>query len=393
MILENGLSDMYNSQVQALGVCIMAQVPLIIWGPPGVGKSSAIYQLTDHYQIHCETVMANIREASDFAGLPAVIENEVHFAPPVWVKNLQRASAEGQKTLTFYDEISTARPEVRAAMLRPILEGVVGEEKLPDNNITVGAANHPDIAAGGWDLDGPTANRFVHIDWNVTASDVAYGFSRGWPPIMLPLVHKKKLEKVEEAKKLIAAFISARPMYIDGKVPDLMGAEKAPDYAFPTPRSLDFAATLYGYSKSVRFMNPEDRSQHPISKLAVEKLITGVIGEQVGLEFLDFINNLDLPDPKRLLANPSSFQAPERTDILNAIIYSVEAQVKEENPISEKTWLNWGDILVEILNQGYADIAYASGKEWMRLRPQGTTPNKAQTATFKKLFDKLDEAI
>lgn len=393
MILDNGMSDSYNSQVQALGVGIMAKVPTLMWGPPGVGKSSVVDQIARFYKIHNETVMANIREASDFAGLPAVIQNEVHFAPPSWVKNLQRAAESGKQTLTFYDEISTARPEVRAAMLRPILEGVVGDEKLPDDVITIGAANHPDIAAGGWDIDAPTANRFLHIDWDVTVSDMAYGLARGWPPVMLPLVHRQKWERVEEAKRLMAAYILARPDHIKSGTPDLMGSNKASDYAFPSSRSLEFASILYGFAKSVKFVNPLDNSKHNISDMALERLMTGIIGEAAGHDFLTFVNDLDLPNPQDLLNRPSSFVVPQRSDILNAIIYSVEYEATKEQPITADTWTNWGEILVAVLDAGYSDVAYSSGKIWMRNRPQGVNIPRNQVSSFKNLFEKLDQAI
>lgn len=394
MIVNNGLSDEYNSQVQALGVAIHAQIPVILWGNPGVGKSSVVYQLTSHYNIHCETVMANIREASDFSGLPAIIDNEVHFAPPIWVKNVQRAHSENKRTAIFYDEISTARPEVQSAMLRPILEGVVGDEKLPPNTITIGAANHPDMAAGGWDLSAPTANRFVHLDWKITASDIAYGLSKGWPPVILPRLHKGREEKVKEAQRLMAAFIASRPIYVNGNIPDITGSQKASDYAYPTSRSLSFASRLYGFSKSVIFVDPKTKKETPISREAVNKLLTGVIGEDAGKEFLDFVKKLDLPDPKYLLNNPNDFSPPKELHVLNAIIYSVEDYaLHQTKEIDENIWFNWGDILVKILESGFADIAYASAKEWMRNRPPKTIPTKNQTQAFNKLFKELDDVI
>src|SRR4051794_16782987 len=102
----------------------------------------------------CETVIAAIREPSDFAGLPIVSHDEVRFAPPRWA---QRLAASGKGVL-FLDEISTAPPAVQAALLRVVLERVVGDLPLPDGVVVIAAANPPEQAADGWDLAAPLPN-------------------------------------------------------------------------------------------------------------------------------------------------------------------------------------------------------------------------------------------
>src|SRR5205823_11964182 len=74
-------------------------------------------------------------------------------------------------TLSLHDAlpISTAPPAVQAAMLRIVLERVVGDLELPPGVRVVAAANPPEQAADGWDLAPPLANRLVHLDWPVDA--------------------------------------------------------------------------------------------------------------------------------------------------------------------------------------------------------------------------------
>ena len=62
--------------------------------------------------------------------------------------------AEAGRGLLFLDELSTAPPAVQAALLRVVLERVVGDLTLPDEVAVVAAANPPDQAADGWDLSG-----------------------------------------------------------------------------------------------------------------------------------------------------------------------------------------------------------------------------------------------
>ena len=58
--------------VAALTVAVAAKVPVLLWGAPGTGKTSAIRALAAAAGLPCETVIASIREPSDFAGLPIV---------------------------------------------------------------------------------------------------------------------------------------------------------------------------------------------------------------------------------------------------------------------------------------------------------------------------------
>jgi hypothetical protein len=104
----------------------------------------------------CETVIASIREPSDFAGLPVVVGESVRFAPPTWA-------------------------------LRVVLERV-GDLELPPEVAVVAAANPPEQAADGWDLSAPLANRLCHLAWEVDPAAVADGLAGGWAAPVVPVL-------------------------------------------------------------------------------------------------------------------------------------------------------------------------------------------------------------
>ena len=164
---------MTNPAVEALGVAVAARVPVLLWGAPGTGKTSAIRAMAEAMGLPCETVIASIREPSDFAGLPIVAGDSVRFAPPMWARRL----ADAGHGLLFLDELSTAPPAVQAALLRVVLERAVGDLILPDQVAVVAAANPPEQAADGWDLSAPLANRLCHLTWHTDPRAVADGLA------------------------------------------------------------------------------------------------------------------------------------------------------------------------------------------------------------------------
>lgn len=342
----------YQDTTQALGVAIAAKAPVILWGAPGQGKTSVLEQIAADTQRMIRTVLASIREPSDFAGLPHIVDGKTKLIAPDWAQDI---AVEGNGIL-FFDEISTAPPATQAAMLRVALDRVAGDLYLGDGVSIVAAANPPEIAADGWDLAAPMANRFCHLEWALPADVVRDGFSIGWPEVPVPQADPARLEReTSDARVLVGAFLGARPDMVT--VIPKSTAESG--RAFPTPRSWEMAASLYGYATAAG-----------VSNTARRMLIVGAIGQAAAAEFLAYIADLDLPDPEALLADPSKFEAPTRGDRVYAVGASVLAAVKMNN--TPERWKAAGKVVAAIAKANHADVAVAIGKRWMSIR---TTPD------------------
>lgn len=325
---------------------------MLLWGAPGTGKSSAVQALAEARAEPCETVIASIREPSDFAGLPIVVDGDVRFAPPSWA----RALTDVGHGILFLDEISTAPPAVQAALLRVVLERVVGDLPLPADVTVVAAANPPEQAADGWDLSAPLANRFCHVDWDVEPTVVTDGFIGGFaapPAIVLPPGWDRRLPP---AKSLVAGFLVARAALVCAPPTDAAAAGRA----WPSPRSWEMVATLWAACDAAG-ASPEARSL----------LVRGAVGDAAGVEMLAWSEDLDLPDPEAVLADPDSFELPERGDRAYAALSAVAAVVAARP--TEERWLAGWKVLGRA-GEAAPDVAAAAARVLARCRPEGTSP-------------------
>ena len=336
--------------ISALSIALQAGAPVLAWGPPGTGKTSIITALAIALGLPCECVIASVREPADFGGLPVVRENGVQLHAPAWARRLAQAG----KGILFLDEISTAPPAVQAALLRVVLDRVVGDLSLPPAVAVVAAANPPECAAGGWDLSAPLANRFCHLPWNLDPQGWINGMLSGFTSpsaIRLPNGWEKG---IPAARALVASFIRHRPHLLL----HLPESEEQAGRAWPSPRSWDMASRLLGACTATQAGDD-----------VTAMLISGCVGDGPGLEFLAWRRALDLPDPEALLRAPDKFSLPERGDQAFAVLTAVvSAAVRNLTP---DRWTAAWRVLARAAEQGGKDIAAASAKALAQARKPG----------------------
>ena len=365
---------MSSKLILAMQIAMNANVPTLLWGPPGVGKTSTIMQIAEVMDLPIEVVIASIREPADFSGLPViptdVTENGVFLSPPDWARRLAKAG----KGILFFDEISTAPPATQAALLRVALDKCVGDLKLPNDVVIFAAANPPEIAAGGWDLAPPLANRFCHLDWSLHADEWCEGMIAGWNTMLGTIHHKKEIPKafLAQKKAIIASFIRSRQSLLLQLPKD----ESATGKAWPSPRSWMMAATLLASCQTFGY-NEE-------SEVAMT-LLSGCVGEGPALEFIQWKEQVDLPDPEAVLRDPSIIKFPsKRGDIIFAILSSITAAVLDNN--TQDRWLSGWKILGNAADQGFADVGAICAKTLSKHRPKNYNMVPKEVKKFEKIL-------
>ncbi|MFF3013485.1 AAA family ATPase [Streptomyces sp. NPDC057939] len=344
-----------DEQLEALTLAVAADLPVLLWGEPGIGKTAALTQLATSLDLPLTTVIASVHEPTDFSGLPIVGDdpaaNGVPMAPPQWAVELARAG----RGLLFFDELSTATPAVQAALLRVVLERRVGTLQLPPGIRIVAAANPRASAADGWELSPPLANRFVHLYWVHDRDVVVRGLGGVWPRAELPRLDPAGLpEAVAFARRAVCGFLNARPTLIHR----LPTTETKRGGAWPSPRSWEAAMTLLAFGTAAS-----------VSRDVLATLVRGAVGDGPGLELLAHIDRMELPDPDSLLADPAAAELPERGDLRQATLEAVVAAVGAR-PERERWEAAWA-VLVRAMETGAPDLLVAPAKALAALRRDG----------------------
>jgi MoxR-like ATPases len=157
----------------ALTVAMRKKRPIFLWGPPGIGKSDIVAQitksLTNSYLID---IRLSLWEPTDIKGIPYFDSNsnKMVWGAPSELPD-EAMAANYDHIVLFLDEMNSAAPAVQAAAYQLILNRRVGQYRLPDNVIIVAAGNREADKGVTYRMPAPLANRFIHLEMTVSFDD------------------------------------------------------------------------------------------------------------------------------------------------------------------------------------------------------------------------------
>ena len=252
--------------------------PVMLWGPPGVGKSQMVAQVAAKRQVPVIDIRLSQMEPSDLRGIPFRTNDHVVWAIPALLPDAERHGAEG---ILFLDEINSAPPAVSAAAYQLILDRRLGDYQVPDNWAIFAAGNRQGDRGVTYTMPAPLANRFSHFEVDTNLDDwVLWAYRNG----------------IDER---IIAFLRFRPELLF----DFDPAHNP--VAFPSPRSWEFA-----HRGLQKFLD------HP---QLLQGTLQACVGPAAGVELHAFVNSLDqMPDLDAIIAG-EELSVPEEIDLQYAL--------------------------------------------------------------------------
>ena len=330
---------MQKEEIVILGA-IAADLPIILWGAPGTGKTASIYDIAKKRGVHVETLIGSTLDPVEVGGQPFLGKNnKIELSPPPWARRIRACLDKGQEAWLFLDELSCAPPSVQAALLRVIQERKVADIDLEGCRI-LAAANPADTAVDGGVLGAPTANRLAHVKWKPDVNGWIAGELSGWG--------KQRSKECAAAASRITAWIGKR----NDALLDPPGDTRAGE-AWPSPRSWSAAIKLLAFvpDKDARFA------------------VASCVGDAAAAEWAHYDAERDLPSPEDILSRKA--KVPKRGDRAQASMLGVvAAALMNHEKRAERISTAWSLLSSEMR----PDVAIPIAKALVMGDPDGEIP-------------------
>jgi AAA domain (dynein-related subfamily) len=277
--------------------------PVMLWGPPGVGKSQMVAQIAARHSAPVIDIRLSQMEPSDLRGIPFRVDGHVDWAIPSILPDAQRHGPAG---ILFLDEITSAPPAVSAAAYQLILDRRLGEYQVPPHWAIFAAGNRQGDRGVTYSMPAPLANRFSHFEVETHLDDwVSWAYASG----------------IDER---VIAFLRFRPELLF----DFDPAHNP--VAFPSPRSWEFAHR--GLRKFE--VHPE----------LLQGTLQACVGPAAGIELTAFVTSLDqMPDLDAIVAG-EPVQVPREIDLQYAVAAALVGRA-----IRARSGDNWIAVVGNIL--------------------------------------------
>ncbi|MDD3155251.1 MAG: AAA family ATPase [Victivallaceae bacterium] len=268
--------------------------PMMIWGAPGVGKSTAIRELTSELGIGFIDVRLAQREPVDMRGLPVPDENSVK-----WLVSSEWPRDPASRGIILFDELTAADKTLQVAAYEFILDRRLGAlYSVPPGWYIMAAGNRVEDRAVSCAMSSALANRFLHVE---VAPEVES---------FLDWANANNLHQA------VVNFIRYRPAMLfcqDGE--DLQRG-------WPSPRSWERVSTM------LKIAEKNNR------KTSLKFTVPGLVGPGAASEFLAFYKDMyymerDVNIQQRLLSG-EEIPLPDRPDRLHACCGAVAFYLKLE---------------------------------------------------------------
>jgi hypothetical protein len=258
--------------------------PLMVWGAPGLGKSSIIHKAADDRGIGFIDVRLAQREPVDIRGLPVPGPDGVK-----WLVSSDWPRDPKSRGIILFDELTAADRSLQVAAYEFILDRRLGElYRVPDGWYICAAGNRTEDRAVAATMSSALANRFMHVELG--------GDVESWVA----------WAQQNDIRPCVTAFLRFRPEMLfrqDGE--DL-------ERGWPSPRS---------WERVSRMLDVTEGEDEELQRSVVH----GIVGDRAGVEFMAFHKlNIRFDDTLEMMTNPSlPVNIPESADRKYALCSSM----------------------------------------------------------------------
>jgi MoxR-like ATPase len=293
-------------------------LPVLFEGEPGAGKTATLKAFMRRVGAPCRVLSWGKDGEGAFGVIPVPGKEYLHFLPADWCSKFTDGG------LIFVDEVTTMPATIQPSAMSLLTEHTLGSHEFGPRVRVMGACNPVDLAAAGYDLAPPLANRFGHIAIKPPSVEAhaAYMLSRAAGGIGEPI------DAVAEEARVLAAWPAAYARAVGLEVAFLRARPEMKNQCprAGAPASSKAWASDRTWTLAVHAL--AGAAVHGLSDEERDTLVSAFIGAAVYEEWAAFIESADLPDVAALLDGKVAFQHnPDRLDRTAAVLTAATALV------------------------------------------------------------------
>ena len=326
--------------------------PLMVWGAPGLGKSTIIRELAREYGVSFIDVRLAQREPVDIRGLPVPTEKGVE-----WRVSAEWPRDPRSRGIILFDELTAADRSLQVAAYEFILDRRLGDlYQVPEGWYICAAGNRTADRAVATTMSSALANRFLHVELESDADD--------W----------LEWAVANDIYPSVTAFIRFRPGMLFNEENENL------ERGWPTPRSWERVSTMMK-------ILPDD-------EYLLRHTVYGLVGDRAGLEFMAFHKTTQKLDVKEMMLGNKEVVIPEKADLRYALCSGVAYYLWRGETEEEKQALLDGFFRISLkLSSDFAALLmmdamkggeHCKGAENLYRHPQFREWEKKHGETFRR---------
>jgi len=315
-ILEHQLDILWSAPEKANLV-----PPLMIWGPPGIGKSTFIRDVCELNEIGFIDVRLAQREPVDIRGLPVPRDDKQGIdwiVSSEWPRKGQKDTPE--HGIILFDEITAADPTLQVAAYEFILDRRLGQlYEVPEGWYIVAAGNRTCDSSVSRTMSSALANRFCHLEVRADSKSwLEWAIAKG-------VDHR------------VTGFIQFAPQH-------LFNMDGNRERGWPSPRSWERVGLELEMAKA-----------RGLDSSLTNLIIEGLVGQGAAIEFIGYLQwNESIPDVGEMLRCNIEVEIPERADQRYAMLSAIIHHMRQANS-------------PELLLDGLFEILLELTADWVQL--------------------------